>query len=275
MLRHQIAVKRAPEVAPWVRDHLFPVTLFIVAALFLAAPWPLAAKTYAALHGLCAQRPSHSLTLGSQRLPFDARMTGIYGGFLTTALYLLARGRFRAFRLPTRATMAVLALFVVVMGIDGTNSFLLDAQLWHPYAPGNRLRLATGLLTGIALAIAVCVMASTTLWRTGRPQRVVGGLPEVGLLVLLQLPFAVATLSGVAWLYAPLALLLLGSATAVVSSLTLVIVAVTRYGDRAFTRASQLQVPATWALLLGIAVMAAIAGGRFWLEHVTHMTPLK
>src|SRR4051812_13030157 len=60
------------------------------------APWPLAAKFHAVVHGLCAQRPSHSFALGGTNLPFDARMTGIYGGTLTTILFLLARGRWRA-----------------------------------------------------------------------------------------------------------------------------------------------------------------------------------
>jgi len=257
------------------RRWLFPLTVVVVAALFVAAPWPFAAKAHAALHGLCAQRPSHSLTLGGERLPFDARMTGIYGGFFVTALYLLARGRFRCFEVPSRLTMAVLALFVGVMAVDGFNSFLVDVHAWHPYAPRNDYRLATGLLTGIALAVAVCVMLSTTLWRTGRRRRVVRGMRELGLLLLLQLPFALLARSGLGWLYVPISTVLLVSATTVVASLMLVIVVIVRHGDRVFTRAAQLQVPATLALILGIAVMAALAGGRFWLEHVTHTPPLR
>ena len=40
-------------------------------------------KAHAFLHGICAQRPSHSLQVGDELLPFDARMTGIYTGFLS------------------------------------------------------------------------------------------------------------------------------------------------------------------------------------------------
>jgi hypothetical protein len=44
-----------------------------VAALFLAYPAALDDKARAALHGLCAQRPSHSFAFDDRLLPFDAR----------------------------------------------------------------------------------------------------------------------------------------------------------------------------------------------------------
>src|SRR5262245_31628876 len=69
------------------RAYLFPLVAGLVVLLFLAAPWSLEHKAHAALHGLCAQRPSHSFTFGSSTLPFDARMTGIYGGFLGASVY--------------------------------------------------------------------------------------------------------------------------------------------------------------------------------------------
>ena len=50
-----------------------------------------------ALHGLCAQRPSHSLQIGGTTLPMDARMTGIYLGAAATAVvWLIAARRLRA-----------------------------------------------------------------------------------------------------------------------------------------------------------------------------------
>ena len=122
----------------------------------VAAPWPLVAKFHAVVHGLCAQRPSHSFALGGTNLPFDARMTGIYGGTLTTILFLLARGRWRAMRLPSPGIIAVLVLFVVAMGLDGINSTLQDFQLPYAFEPNNYLRLGTGLLLGVPLCTAYC-----------------------------------------------------------------------------------------------------------------------
>ena len=60
--------------------YLFPMVCLLAVAAFIALPGAVDEKTQQALHGLCAQRPSHSYWLGDARLPFDARMTGIYGG---------------------------------------------------------------------------------------------------------------------------------------------------------------------------------------------------
>src|SRR4051812_19374980 len=79
------------------------------------APWPLAAKFTAIVHGLCAQRPSHSFALGGPNLPFDARMTGIYGGALTTLAFLGARGRWRSIRVPSLPLVLTLLVFAVAM----------------------------------------------------------------------------------------------------------------------------------------------------------------
>src|SRR5687767_3957401 len=113
------------------------VTLAGLAAIgllvFLLAPGDIAAKTHLALHGLCAQRPSHSLSIGGTILPLDARMTGIYLGAATTVLWLVATGRTRAVRTPPPSVLAVLVAFVVAMGIDGFNAFLVDLDAPHPY----------------------------------------------------------------------------------------------------------------------------------------------
>jgi uncharacterized membrane protein len=262
----------------WHRTYAVPILVVALLALFLAAPWPLHDKARAALHGLCSQRPSHSLTLGDRTLPFDARMTGIYGGFLVSAAYLVARGRLRANRLPPPLTLAALGLFVAALAVDGTNSFLLDVGVQHPYDPDNRLRLLTGLLTGVALAAVLGYLLGTTLWRPRRDGEdgvpVVTGTKELAVLLALQVPFALAVLSGVGWLYAGIAVLLLLAALAAVSSLVLVAVVLVEHGDGAFTDPAQAQRPAALAVVLAIVVMAAIGGGRFLLEHLTGVPPL-
>ena len=263
------ATGRRPRLQP------FPIVALVVVALFFAAPWSFEHKAHAALHGLCAQRPSHSFSFDGRFLPFDGRMTGIYGGFLATSVYLAVRGRYRSFRLPTIPVLAILGLFVAALAVDGTNALLVDLRLWHPYEPDNRLRLATGLGTGIALAVLVCFVLSTSLWRRGRwDVAPVRGVRELPLLVAVQAPLAVAFLSGAGWLYVPLSLLLLTAAVLVVGALMLIPVVLFRYGDRAFNGVGQLQNPATAALVLAVAVMAGISAGRFLLERVTNAPPL-
>ncbi len=257
------------------RAYLFPLAALGITACFLAAPWPFEHKVHAALHGLCAQRPSHSFVLGDRTLPFDARMTGIYAGFLLTSAYLAARGRYRAFELPPLSVLTTLGAFVAALAVDGTNALLVDLGLWHPYAPDNRFRLVTGLLTGIALGAIVCFLLSSTLWRNGRwSQPVIGGIGELTIVVVLQIPFALAVLSEAAWLYGPVSIALLASATAVLAALALVVVVLIRGEDRRFSGIGQLQMHATAALLLGLAMMAATAGARFLLERATGAPPL-
>jgi uncharacterized membrane protein len=266
-LAHQIpAIEAAPE--PGYRRYLLPLTFGMTVLAFFAAPWPLAHKAHAALHGLCAQVPSHTIRIGGQPLPFDSRMTGIYGGFLVSGIYLCAMGRYRASRLPSKLSISILALFIAAMAIDGTNSFMLDMRLWHPYTPDNRLRLATGLLTGIALASVVAFLLASTLWR--RPdssKAIVRGPSEILLLVALQAPFAAACLSGPGVMFPVIVLLLLLAAVLALASIMLTTVVLLKRTDCTFTRVSDLQSSAVVALLLAIAIMFVFSGGRFVLEH--------
>ena len=252
----------------------FLALLALVLAAFALAPWSLEEKTSAALHGLCAQRPSHSFTFDGRYLPLDARMTGIYGGFVITSLHLGIRGRYRALRFPGRPTLIALGALVGIMAIDGINSTLLDLRLWHPYEPSNLYRLLSGLGVGIALAAAICYLLAITLWRSGRTdQKTVTGPGELGLLALLQAPFALLVLSGVPWLYAPVVWLLLAAATTAVGALMLVLVVLIARREGTVSSVGQLDGPATVALVLASVMMAGIAVGRFLLERLTDAPP--
>ena len=94
--------------------------------VFLALPWSVAHKAHLMLHGLCAQSPSHTYAFGGQLLPFDARMTGIYTGYLVTTLVLAVQGR-RSFPGPhPRRESVILTLFGGAMAVIGFNSTLND-----------------------------------------------------------------------------------------------------------------------------------------------------
>lgn len=257
------------------RTYLFPLVATLVVLLFVAAPWSLEHKAHVALHGLCAQRPSHSFRLGSNTLPFDARMTGIYGGVLGTSIYLFLRGRHRSAALPSWPTIGILALFVGLMAFDGFNSLFLDMGWNNPYHPDNRLRLVTGLMTGISLSSGIFLIFGMALWKRPRlKNRVVTSPWEPFLLLALQIPFALAVLSDASWLYIPITMALLLTATAVVSAIGLVVAVMVRFADNSFETAGQLQGYAVVGLLIGLAAMAAFGGGRFLLESLTNAPPL-
>src|SRR5687768_8251808 len=119
---------------------LWYVILIAGVVAFLAVPGGFAEKSRVVLHGLCAQTPTHSFLFGGLLLPFDGRMTGIYGGTLVTLAYLAVRGRLFAWGNPSLRIVLTLLTFVAVMAVDGFNSLLLDLGLWHPYEPQNELR---------------------------------------------------------------------------------------------------------------------------------------
>ena len=228
-----IAVDPTRTEQPRYRQALFPIVAVIALLAFLAAPWPLAVKAHTLLHGLCAQRPSHSFVFGGRELPFDARMTGIYAGFCFSAIVLVARGRHRAGKLPSYWMIAALALLGAAMALDGFNSLFLDLNMPTLYTPSNEFRLATGLGVGIVLAVAVCYLVAISLWR--RPRMDESAVDGRGFLILIaaQAP-AVVFVTGWSPLYAPLTLLLLCSAVAVVSLLALVTLVMVARADNSF-----------------------------------------
>lgn len=247
---------------------VLPGLVGVVVFAFLLAPGSLDHKAHLALHGLCAQRPSHTFLFDGRLLPFDARMTGIYGGFLVATGYLLARGRFRAFAVPPRSVLGWLVGGVAAMAIDGTNSLLVDLGLPHPYEPNNALRLMTGAATGTALAAMLCFLVATTLWRRGEWQRAAIERPRELLLIGgLQVPFGLAVGSGWGVFYGTLTVALLAAAIAVVAAMALVVLLIARRTERSFERVRELEWSAVAALLLAVAVMAALSGGRVLLER--------
>ena len=73
---------------PW--RLLLPALVLAVLVAFLVAPAPLPRKLLLAMGGVCGLRPTHSYFVGGVQLPLEARMTGIYGGFLLTFVVPLA-----------------------------------------------------------------------------------------------------------------------------------------------------------------------------------------
>ncbi len=248
----------------------------LLAVGFLLAPWPLEVKSTALLHGLCAQRPSHSLWLGGHPLPLDARMTGIYGAALATLLALLARRRARPVGLPRPAVAVALALFVAALALDGVDSTLADLALPALYPPSNALRYATGALTGTTMGVAIWWLQSAVLWQPNlAPRPVVEGWRDLaGLLALAAAPGLVAA-SGWPPLYAPLALWLVAGVVAVLFGVALPLVQVCRGRVGEASRPTDLGGPALAALVLALAALALLSGGRFLLEAALHLPRLR
>lgn len=254
-----------------LRDWRVMLPMLVVGAsvgAFLIAPWSLQEKSLAALHGLCAQQPSHSFWFGDSRLPFDARMTGIYGGSLIVGLYLLARGRLYRIGPPPASLLIVLATFVFLMGVDGVNSTLNDVGLPHAYEPSNHVRFFTGAMTGTSLAVFIWMLATGVLWSpavaSSRP--ILRGWRELlPIAALVTMFWAVLQIN---WpvLFGPIAVILVLAAVLVLASISLVALRLATGGFQTAMRPSDLGRSAVLAVLLAYLAMSAISGARFMLE---------
>lgn len=237
------------------------------AAAFLLAPGGIGEKSRMLLHGLCAQTPTHSFAFGGQLLPFDARMTGIYGGVFVSLAYLVASDRFLRSGVPPRRVLVVLALFVVAMAADGFNSLFNDLGISYLWESRNELRLVTGYVAGVSLGVALSWLLGSTLYRMGTREAGVRDLRDVAFMVVALVPYAALVLSGATWLYAPLALFLVLSGWLTMTLLALAIVILALRLDDRITRPWQLHLPAAAAGLAGLAIMLVLAIGRMWLER--------
>lgn len=254
------------------RFWLWGIVVAIAGVAFWASPGGYGGTSRTLLHGLCAQTPSHTLRFGDRMLPFDSRMTGIYGGFMVTFLVIIARRRLLHYGNPPRRVVAVLVALVAAMAIDGTNSLLTDLGLWHPYEPTNALRVVTGYGTGVALAVVLGWLLASSVWNLASPAAAVETVHDLATPVLGFCGYAVMLGWRPEWLHLPVSLLLVTSAWVAVSLLMLVIVLLTLRLDAGVRRVEQLHLPVAIAALLAVSVMLGLAGARFWLERTLGIT---
>lgn len=251
-----------------IRDFWLWILVFVVGAVaFIQAPGQYTATSHSLLHGLCAQTPSHTFTFNGERLPFDARMTGIYGGLLITTVVIAARRCLFCSGDVPRPVLMTLGLLVGLMAIDGFNSLCTDLRVGQLYEPSNIGRLITGYGAGMSLGVALCWLVSASAWRMSRPVPAIGTVrdlaaPLAGLGVYAAL---IVTSSG--WLLGPMTMLLVFSAWVTMTMLMLVIVMLVFRIDDRIRSVRSLHVPVAIAGLLGISAMLVLAGGRYWLER--------
>jgi len=232
---------------------------------FLLAPWPLLTKLEALSFGIDPQRPAHSYFLGGVRLPLEARKMGIYGGFAVVLAYLLALGRGKAGRLPPVPMLVVLVGFLALMALDGTNNFFHDLGLPHLYAPDNRLRLGTGLLTGVTIAAVLWPIFNQAFWQHPIPVPSLQGFHELFGALGVCTSIYLACVFGLQWALYPLAILGAGGLLAMVGLLNAVIVLVATGREGRGEGLGDLVLPLAAGLLLAMMELGGLAALRYVL----------
>jgi len=169
----------------------------IFGAWFLNAPPGLLGKADAIGYAICHRIDSRSFHIGNLQLPLCARCTGIYLGVVLGAAALIVLRRGRAGNIPPMRIVVVLILFIVLMGIDGVNSYMsLIPRAPYLYQPQNWLRLVTGTLNGVAIANLFFPMFTQTLWDDWRDEAGIQSFRELALIVLAAAVLIVLVLSG-------------------------------------------------------------------------------
>ncbi|MEW6231167.1 MAG: DUF2085 domain-containing protein [Chloroflexota bacterium] len=258
---------RSRSSAP-ARRMLAGLLLIVLAVFLLLPPWSVLDKAHLIGYGICHQIPARSFHPGGQQLPLCARCTGTYlGATLAFATYLLL-GRRRSAGLPPLPLLTALAVFIVLMGIDGLNSYLtFFPDLPHLYEPSNLFRLVTGTLNGLALATIVFPVFNFTLWRTVDPQPVLRNFVELAVLLVAALTLVLVTQAELDFLLYPLALL---STAGVLAMLTLInsmiLLIMARGGNVAETWGDAL-LPLLAGLTLSVLEIAAMGAVRALLTR--------
>ncbi len=190
-----------------------------VFSLLLSPLWPVSilVKADAVAYAVCGRIAEHSFHLAGRQLPLCARCTGTFLGAFWGFLGLMAKGR--ASRLPPVKLLVLLAGFIVLMGVDGLNSYLAFIGAPHLYEPHNALRLVTGTLHGLSLSILVFPVFNFTLWKEPEPNEALSGFKELSILLVGALFIVLIVQAQIDALLYPLAL---ASALGVILIFTLV-----------------------------------------------------
>ena len=161
------------------------------------------------------------------KLPLEARDFGMYVGFIAVWAYLSAIGRGRVKGMPPAPILVTLVLFVGVMGLDGVNAFVYDLQKNLPmvpylYEPRLQLRLATGLLTGIAFGGILTPVVNFSLWRAEDNRPIIANWKQMLAALLISAALFVANESRFGILLYPLAIITSASVPILVGLINMV-----------------------------------------------------
>ena len=216
-------------------------------------------------YAVCHRIDERSFHIGERQLPLCARCTGEFFAAGVTLLFQVFVSGKRS-KLPSRGIIAVLVIFFLAFGVDGSNSYLYLLKgtagsalesIPNLYVPNNTLRLFTGSGMGIALAMVLYPVVNQTLWREldERPAlewksfgMLVAVIAILDLLVLTESP---VVLYPVAWLSA------LGTLSLLVIVFSIVWMIVMRQ-DNTYTNVRQMALPFLAGLTLALLMILSI-----------------
>jgi uncharacterized membrane protein len=263
--------------------------LVIVAALLVFAGWfintppGLFGKFDAIGYSVCHRIGERSFHIGTYQLPLCARCSGMYLGAITALVFQSVIG-WKRFKIPHWSIIALLVVFVVAFGIDGSNSYLYLLKQVSPgalpnlpniYIPNNTLRLLTGSGMGLGMGVMLFPAFNQTVWADGQDKPGIPGWKAFGLLLGIQVILDLLVLTESPVVLYPLAII---SALTVWLLLTMVYCMVwvmIMPQDNKYTKMRQLWLPLLAGLTIAMIQTAGIDALRFWLTGTWGAFPFK
>lgn len=217
-------------------------------------------------YAFCHRITERSFTINGRQFPLCARCTGMYLGVALAAIVFMLSGRMRRAYLPPKKIFIVLMCFIILMGIDGINSyshFFPGAP--HLYQPQNWLRLTTGMGTGLAMGLIIFPTLAQTLWRSPTNLPVIGSWRELFELLILAIMIILLLLSNQPTLMYVLSLASVGGLLAIITILNTIILLVIVRKDASFSSWHQALFPLLTGFILAAVEIGVISYLRFTL----------
>ncbi|MEW6406356.1 MAG: DUF2085 domain-containing protein [Chloroflexota bacterium] len=268
-MQTQALTSRFTNIVRW----LVPTAALIALAVWLSiTPEGALGKLDAIGYAVCHRIGERSFHIDDRQLPMCARCTG---EFFSAGISLLFMGFASCKRsgLPSRGIIAVLAVFFLAFGFDGSNSLLYLMKQTAPgtleqipnlYVPNNTLRLFTGSGMGIALAAMLYPIVNQTLWRETDNRRALDW-KSFGMLVALIIGLDLLILTEHPVILYPAAYISsLGVLSLLVIVFTILWITIMRT-DNTFEHLRQLWLPAASGLTLALLLIISIDLFRFAL----------
>ena len=245
---------------------LIPVAIVVLG--IIAPPASVLDKAHLIGYGICHQIPERTFFFNDRPLPLCARCSGTYLGAVLGFLGLVATGRRRVGELPPKHVILVLFGFIVLMGLDGLNSYLtFFPNTPHLYEPHNLLRLTTGLLNGLALILIVYPVFNYTLWQNVDNRRSITTLwellfflPGIGLIIWIM-----ASGSGF-WLY-PLSIISTFGVLLMLTMVNTMIILILIRRESVASTWREAVVPLLWGLVFGMGELGVMIAVRAFLTQ--------
>jgi len=216
-------------------------------------------------YAVCHRIDARSFQIGDRQLPLCARCTGeFYAAGMALIFQAFVSGK--RSKLPSRGIIAVLVLFFLAFGIDGSNSYLYLLkqssggglhQIPNLYVPNNVLRLFTGSGMGIALAAVLYPVINQSLWREQDDRPALEWKP-FGILIALTILVNLLTLTDSPIVLYPIAYLsALGTLSLLVLVFTILWIIIMKQ-DNTFDNLRQLWLPFASGLTLALLMILSI-----------------